>query len=145
MIKDNIATIRGQIASVCRKIGRNPEEITLVGVTKYSDLSKIKEAVLAGLADIGENKIQDAKEKFAQLKFDQNKVTKHMLGHLQTNKVKTALEIFDVIQSVDSLRLGEEIQKQAVKLNKIIDVLIEVNTSDEEQKYGVKKDRKSVV
>jgi len=136
MIKDNIARIRGQIAVVCQRIGRNPDEVTLVVATKYADVEKIKEVIAAGVGDIGENRVQDGREKFLKLDAIPH-VRRHMIGHLQTNKVKHAVEMFDVIQSVDSVKLAVEISKQAVKLNKTIDIFIEVKTSGEEQKSGI--------
>ncbi|OGW96544.1 MAG: YggS family pyridoxal phosphate enzyme [Omnitrophica WOR_2 bacterium GWA2_45_18] len=137
MIKANISKIQGKIASVCKKIGRNPSEVILIGVTKYAEADKIKEAIEAGLTHIGENKVQEAQRKFPALEPFNAKMTKHMIGHLQTNKVKPALRYFDFIQSVDSLKLAVEIEKQATVLNKNVDILVEVNTSMEEQKFGM--------
>ena len=135
MIKDNVARIRGQIASICQRIGRNPDEITLVAATKYADAAQIKEALEAGITDIGENKVQEAQEKFSRL--GETGGRRHMIGHLQTNKVKLALQLFDIIQSVDSLKLAQEIDSQAAKLKAQVKIFIEVNTSGEEQKFGV--------
>jgi len=139
MIKDNIFRIQGQIASVCGKIGRDPNNITLVGITKYADVKQIKEALEGGLTHIGENKVQQALKKFSVLDSLEVKSQRHMVGHLQTNKVKQALEIFDLIESVDSLKCAKEIEKQAKVLNRIVEILIQVNTSVESQKYGVDK------
>ena len=137
MIKDRLAKVHKDIEAVCKRIGRNPKEIILVGATKYADAAQIKEALAAGLKHIGENRVQDALEKFAILDQEHVHATRHMLGHLQTNKAGDAVEIFDLIQSVDSIRLADEIEKHAVKLNKMAEVLVEVNTSGEEQKFGV--------
>jgi pyridoxal phosphate enzyme (YggS family) len=137
MIQDNIARIRAKIEDVCRKVGRDPQDITLIGVTKFADISLIEEALAAGVTHLGENKVQDARKKFSLLRDPHRKVTKHMIGHLQTNKVKHALEVFDLIQSVDSLKLATAIEEQAAKMNKVADVLIQVNTSGEEQKFGI--------
>lgn len=136
MIRDNIARIRGHIEAVCRRVGRDPREITFVGVTKFAGVPQIKEAVKSGLTHIGENKVQEARKKFSALGDCGVKVTRHMIGHLQTNKVKHALEIFDLIQSVDSVKLAAAIEAQAAKANKNIDVLVQVNTAGEEQKFG---------
>lgn len=122
--------------TVCQRVGRDPKEITFVAITKIADISQIQEILEAGLTHIGESKVQEAEEKFPALENADIKVTRHMVGHLQTNKVKTALEIFDVIQSVDSIKLAEVIEEQAAKLEKKIDILIQVNTSGEEQKFG---------
>ena len=140
MIRDNIVNIQERISIICKELGRNPADIVLVGVTKYSDDLTIKEAVEAGLTHIGENRVQDARQKFPILETVNAKVTKHLIGHLQTNKVKYAVEIFDLIQSVDSEKLAQEIEKQARKLNKQVDILVQVNTSGEEQKFGSEKD-----
>ncbi len=128
--------IEANVASVCKRLGRDPHEVTLLGATKYSEISEIKQAIDAGLKHIGENKVQDAKVKFTDLGEAAGQVTKHMIGHLQTNKVKLALELFDVIQSVDSLKLVKEIETQAAKLNGNVDIFLEVNVSGEEQKFG---------
>jgi len=138
MIKDNVSHVWTRIVSVCQEIGRDPDKITLIGATKYATPTQIREAVGAGLHHIGENRVQEAREKFSALDEMHVKVGKHMIGHLQTNKVKEALGIFDMIQSVDSIKLVEEIEKQAGILQKQVDILVEVNTSGEEQKFGVK-------
>ncbi|MBI5415835.1 MAG: YggS family pyridoxal phosphate-dependent enzyme [Candidatus Omnitrophica bacterium] len=138
MIKERLAQVHKDIEAVCKRVGRNPKEIILVGATKYADAAKIKEAVAAGLAHIGENRVQDAGEKFAVLDQQHVRATRHMLGHLQTNKAKTAVEIFDLVQSVDSSRLALEIEKHAASLNKMANILVEVNTSGEAQKFGAR-------
>ncbi len=137
MIQDNIARILDQIEAACRKVERNSSEIILVGVTKFANAAEIKEAVNAGLTHIGENKVQEARKKFSILDDFGGNVTRHMIGHLQTNKVKQVLEIFDCIQSVDSIKLAAAIEKQAAKQNKAIDILIQVNTAEERQKFGI--------
>ncbi len=135
MIKENILSVKGDISLVCERLGRNPDEVVFIGVTKYAEAVQVKEVVAAGVRHIGENRVQDAKAKFTAL--DNLKgITKHLIGHLQTNKVKEAVELFDLIQSVDSLKVAREIEKQSAKFNKVMDILIEVNVSGEEQKYG---------
>jgi len=131
-IAENLRTVRSRIEQAAKRSGRNPGDIKLVAATKDVPAGLIKEAVNAGLTDIGENRVQEAKQKFGAL-MDQP-VTWHMIGHLQTNKVKAALEIFSVIQSVDSERLADEISQRA---QKIVDVFIEINTSGEEGKFGI--------
>ena len=138
MISGRIAFIRNNITRVCQKIGRNPQEITVVGVTKFATVENIKEAVAAGVTDIGENRVQAAREKFPLLSG--LAVRRHMIGHLQTNKVKLALELFDMIQSVDSFPLAEEIQKQAERQARVVDILVQVDCAGEVQKFGVPKD-----
>lgn len=138
-MKERLAKIYDQIAKACQKSGRDPKDVTLIGVTKYTDLAKVQQALDAGLTNIAENRVQDAQERFPALKMAPGQITKHLIGHLQSNKAKFAVPLFDMIQSVDSLKLAEEIQKQAEKNNKNIDILIQVNCSNEEQKSGVDK------
>ncbi|MDD5432198.1 MAG: YggS family pyridoxal phosphate-dependent enzyme [Candidatus Omnitrophica bacterium] len=138
MVKDNLKKIRERIFSVCAKIKRNPETITIVAVSKGRTLEQIKEAIAAGLYNIGENRVQEA-----LTKSNEQRAKWHMVGHLQTNKVKEAVKIFDLIHSVDSLRLAEEIDKQAKALDKIQDILIEVKTSPEATKFGFNPDEVS--
>ena len=133
-IVENLARIGERINSACARVNRKPEEISLVAVTKNVGVEQIKEGIANGIKIIGENRVQEAKEKYPAIG---NIVQWHMVGHLQTNKVKPALEIFSMIQSVDSVHLAQEIQKRASALNKKISVLIEVNTSGEETKYGI--------
>lgn len=140
MIKENVPRIRQRILKVCSKINRDPGKITIIAVSKGRVLEQIKEAIDAGINDIGENRVQEAIAKFNALRTMNYKLRTHMVGHLQTNKVKDAVRIFDLIQSVDSLRLAEEIDKQADKINKIQDILIEIKTSPEESKFGLKAD-----
>jgi hypothetical protein len=135
-IADNIKTIKTRIEQAAKRAGREASDIKLVAATKDVPVELIKEAIDAGLMDIGENRVQEARSKFDQLK--DHSVTWHMIGHLQTNKVKHALEIFSVIQSVDSERLAKDISDKA---NKKIDVFIEVNTSGEESKFGIAPDK----
>ncbi len=138
-MKERLDKIYQEIQKACQKCGRDPKEVVLIGVTKYTDLAKVQQAIDAGLAHIAENRVQDAQERFPLLKFAPGQVTKHLIGHLQTNKAKFAVPLFDMIQSVDSLKLVEEIQKQAQKHNKVMDILIQVNCSFEEQKSGIEQ------
>lgn len=139
-IAENLKRLEERIEKVALKSGRKGEDITLVAVTKNVEPERINQGIAAGIKIIGENKIQEAEEKF---KFITRDVEKHLVGHLQTNKVKKALELFDLIQSVDSLHLAEEISKRAKEKGKSTEVLIEVNTSGELSKYGVKPDEVS--
>jgi pyridoxal phosphate enzyme (YggS family) len=132
-VKDNLETINKKIKEAALKVNRDPQEIKLVAVTKTATLEQIKEAINEGVKIIGENKVQKATEKYQVLTTE---VKWHLIGHLQTNKVKYAVEIFDLIHSVDSIKLAKEIDKRSVQFKKIIDVLIEVNISGEETKYG---------
>lgn len=110
------------------------EKIILIAVTKNHGVEVMREAIDAGATDIGENRIQEAAEKFPQL---QRTVTRHLIGHLQTNKVKPAVKLFDVIQSLDSEHLAQALDKAANSLGKVQDVLIQVNAAREPQKSGV--------
>ena len=110
------------------------EKIILVAVTKNHGVDLMREAIDAGATDIGENRVQEAAEKFPQL---ERNVTRHLIGHLQTNKVKHAVKLFDVIQSVDSERLAAALDKAANSIGKVQDVLIQVNVAGEVQKSGV--------
>ncbi len=138
-VKDRVLQIRENIREICRRTGRNPDEVVLVAITKYTDADKVREAISAGITHIGENRVQDAEKKFLELGDLTGQVTRHMVGHLQTNKAKDALKLFDVIQSLDSERLAFEIEKRAAALGiEKVKALIEVN-SGEEQKSGVNK------
>ena len=134
---ENLKRLEERIENAAIKTGRKREDITLVAVTKNVEPEKVNLSIDAGIKIIGENRIQEATDKF---KFITKDVEKHLVGHLQTNKVKKALELFDLIQSVDSLHLAQEISKRANEKEKFAEVLIEVNTSDEPSKYGVKPD-----
>ena len=143
MIRENILRIRERIALACSRSGQDPDSITIVAVSKGRIPEEIKEVLGSGITDIGENRVQEAVPKHAQLSaLPAGKAGKwHMVGHLQTNKVKEAVNIFDLIHSVDSLRLAEEIDKQAARLNKVQDILIEVKTSEEATKFGIEPEQ----
>ena len=134
-IKENLLKVKERISSAAKRVNRDASSIKIVAATKDVPASMIKEAVSAGIADIGENKIQEAEPKYDEMK--NLRVTWHMIGHLQTNKVKKALEMFSVIQSVDSTHLADDINKKAGKADKKVEVFIEVNTSGEASKYGI--------
>ncbi|MDZ7374519.1 MAG: YggS family pyridoxal phosphate-dependent enzyme [candidate division KSB1 bacterium] len=135
-IARNVEQVRQRIAAACARSGRKPEEVTIVAVSKTFPPEAIEEVVRAGIPDIGENRVQEAYAKFQTLG---RCATWHLVGHLQTNKVKRALEIFDWIHSVDSLRLAQEISRRAAQSGRDeVNVLLEVNTSGEASKYGVK-------
>ncbi|MCM8765811.1 MAG: YggS family pyridoxal phosphate-dependent enzyme [Candidatus Omnitrophica bacterium] len=137
MLRENLAKVEERIERACRKVGRDPEEITLVCVTKGVEIEKISEIVNLGVTDIGENRVQEALKKFEQLQAGQS-IKWHMVGHLQSNKAKYAVRIFDLIHSVDSLKLAEEINRQAERINKIQEILVQVNVSGEKTKFGIK-------
>ena len=135
IIKNNLEIINEKIKKAALKASRNPEEIKLVAVTKTATIEQIEEAISAGVEIIGENKVQEAKEKYQILTPD---IEWHLVGHLQTNKVKYAIEIFDLIHSVDGIKLAKEIDRRSLQFGMITNVLVEVNISGEETKYGIK-------
>ena len=121
--------------AACRRAGRDRSEVTLVAVSKTKPVSMLKEAYDLGVRVFGENKVQEIREKYEALPKD---IEWHMIGHLQTNKVKYIADKVSLIHSVDSLRLAETIEKEAVKHNRIVDILLEVNVAEEESKFGIK-------
>ena len=131
-IKDNVEHIKGLIAESAIKSGRKPEDILLVAVTKLHSPAEINEAIDAGITDIGENKVQEVLEKYDKVK----PTNWHLIGHLQTNKVKNIVDKVDLIHSVDSLHLAKEIEKRSAAIDKVMDVLIQVNAAGEESKFG---------
>jgi len=134
VVKENIKKLKERIEEVCRRIGRESKEIEIVAVSKGFGEDKIREAIEAGIKKIGENRVQEALPKIEVLG---RVVDWHMVGHVQSNKVKKVVKYFDFIQSLDSIKLAGLIQKEAKKINKKVPVLVEVNTSGEETKYGV--------
>lgn len=133
-ISDNLIQLRGQIADACEEYDRDVDDVTIVGVSKTQPARAISRVVAAGIHNIGESRIQEAEPKIREVG---NIARFHMIGHLQTNKVRKAVELFDVIQSVDSWKLAEEIDKRAAEIDRVIECYIEVNCSGEEQKDGV--------
>ena len=134
-IAGRIEAVRLQIADACLRSGRSAEEVTIVAVTKGFPPEAVREAFSAGLSHFGENRVQEAQAKIPLLANLAPRPTWHMVGHLQTNKVKTALSLFDIIQSVDSLHLAQEISRRAPESVRV-PVLLEVNVAGEAAKYG---------
>ncbi|OGO78359.1 MAG: YggS family pyridoxal phosphate enzyme [Clostridiales bacterium GWB2_37_7] len=133
-IQVNIAEIKEEINQICQSYGRNAEDITLIAVTKTVDTDKINYAVGCGIANLGENKVQEIMDKYDAV--DRN-VKWHLIGHLQTNKVKYIIDKVELIHSVDSIKLAEEINKRAEKNNLIKDVLVQINVAEEDTKFGI--------
>jgi hypothetical protein len=125
IIRDNLEKVVSVIGRASARSGRDPSAVTLIGVTKFADVPAINEAVRAGLLHI------------ARLDLAGKKVTRHMIGHLQTNKVRDALLIFDLIHSIDSLKLVNEAQKRAADQGKVADILIQLDIAREETKFGL--------
>ena len=134
MINENLIEVEENICKACEKSGRNREEITLIAVSKTKPVSLLEEAYATGIRHFGENKVQEMCEKYEVMESD---IKWHMIGHLQTNKVKYLIGKTSLIHSVDSYKLACEIEKQAAKQNCVMDVLIEVNIAEEETKFGL--------
>jgi len=136
-IAENLARLERQIQAACARAGRSRSDVTLVAVTKTRTAAEIDEAIRSGITQVGENRVQEAMAKKPQVTLP---ATWHLVGSLQTNKVKKALELFDVIQSVDALHLAQEIQHRCEQGARTVTALIEVNTSAELSKHGVEPD-----
>jgi pyridoxal phosphate enzyme (YggS family) len=135
-IAENVEQIRERIARACEKSGRPAESVTLVAVSKTFDAQAIREAASCGLTEFGENFVQEFRDKRTEL--DALKLNWHFIGHLQRNKVKDVVGSVAIIEAVDSLRLAEEISKRSQSLGCVTDVLLEVNTTGEQSKFGAK-------
>ncbi|MEK7376198.1 MAG: YggS family pyridoxal phosphate-dependent enzyme, partial [Candidatus Margulisiibacteriota bacterium] len=129
-VTENIEIVRKRIKAAAERVGLNAENIKLVAVTKTSTIDQIKEALDCGISDLGENRIQAAISKIDPLSAYPG-IRWHMIGHLQTNKVKKAIELFSLIHGVDSLRLAREINKEAAQKNIVFPVLLEINVAGE--------------
>ncbi len=134
MISKNLRNTRRRIEEAARRAGRRADDIILVCVTKTVAMPQIEEALAEGAADIGESRVQEAEVKFKAIG---PRAKWHLIGHLQTNKVKDAVRIFDLIHSVDSIKLAEEVSRRAGVFGKTQEILIEVKTSEEAAKYGI--------
>jgi pyridoxal phosphate enzyme (YggS family) len=135
-VADNIAKVKKRIGVAATSAGRDPDEVTLVAITKSFPASVIAEAWDAGLRDFGENRVQEAESKVAWTRGVGIDLTWHMVGHLQRNKVKKAIELFDMVQSVDSVRLAQELSRRCGAAGTSMPILLEVNVSEEPSKYG---------
>ena len=133
-IRERIAEIRKDIVSAAREAGRNPEEIHLMAVTKTVPPELVNTAIEEGVFLLGENRVQEFLEKNSQYLAKETQI--HFIGHLQTNKIKYIIDKIKCVESVDSQRLAAEIEKQAARIQRTIDVLLEVNISRQESKSG---------
>lgn len=133
-LKNRLENVNDRINKAALKCGRDPENIHLVAVSKTIPANRIKEAIELGVTILGENYVQEARDKFNVL--GTYPVSWHFIGHLQTNKAKYAVRLFDLIHSVDTLKLARELDKQAKKVNKFQDILIQINVSKEPSKSG---------
>lgn len=135
MVAKNLHILEERISSACLKAGRKRDEIRLIAVSKTYPVNDIENAYTLGLRDFGENRAQELKEKSESIKMQ---VNWHFIGHLQTNKVKYVIQPAEYIHSVESMKLADEINLQAQKINKVQKVFIEYNASDEVSKYGLR-------
>ena len=135
MLKDQLQEVEKRIQAACDRAGRKREEVTLIAVSKTKPIETLQEAYDLGVRIFGENKVQELTAKYEALPKD---IHWHMIGHLQTNKVKYIIDKAELIQSVDSLKLAETIEKEAAKHDLIADILVEVNVAEEESKFGMK-------
>jgi len=133
-VRDDVASVRARIAAACARAGRSAGEVMLVAVSKTFPAPAIEEALAAGVTDVGENRVQEAREKKPLVA---GQARWHLIGHLQSNKAKDAVKLFDMIESVDSLELAEKLARAAGAAGKRQEVLLQVNVGDEPQKSGV--------
>lgn len=134
MLKENLDNVYANIKTACDKVGRDANEVTLICVSKTKPLSDIEELAFYGEMEFGENKVQEMVDKYDNIS---KPVNWHLIGHLQTNKVKYIADKVKLIHSVDSIHLAKEINKQAQKADRIIDILIQVNIAHEDTKFGI--------
>jgi pyridoxal phosphate enzyme (YggS family) len=132
-VAGNLARVRERIALAAERAGRSPDDVLLVGVSKSVDAERIRRALAAGLPALGENRVQEAKEKIGELG---RSVPWHLVGHLQTNKAGDAVRLFDLIHSLDRLELARELHRRAAAAAKVVDVLVQVNLAGEATKGG---------
>ena len=144
IIKENLLGVMEKIEKAARKVGRDPNEIKLVAVSKTVEAALIKEAIEAGASILGENYVQEAQKKIEEIgrpacteRFGEGRpVSWHFIGHLQSNKAKYAIRLFDMIHSLDSIPLAEELNRRAEQADRVIKVMVEVNLSKEATKFG---------
>lgn len=137
-LANNIQSVRERMRGACERVGRLPDSVALVAIAKTHPAETVQAAAACGLLLFGENKVQEAK---AKIPLCPGRLRWHLVGHLQTNKVRDAVELFEMIQSVDSLRLAEEINKRAEQAGKCMPVLLEVNLAGEASKFGYAPER----
>jgi len=139
-LSENLARVRERVRRAAERAGRDPAEITIVAVTKGVDAATVQAALELGITDIGENRVQEARDKFARLQMGPG-VRRHMIGHLQTNKVRQALALFDVIHSLDRPELAAELSRRATALGRVVPVLVQVNVAREPTKHGLEPEK----
>jgi hypothetical protein len=137
-IKENYQKVMDRIERAAQRAGRDPKEIKLVAVSKTVEAARVKEAIEAGVSILGENYVQEAQKKIEEIG---KPVAWHFIGHLQSNKAKYAVRLFDMIHSVDSLALAEELNRRAGQAGQVAKVMIEVNISGEATKFGMDEEK----
>jgi PLP dependent protein len=136
-IHKNLERVQAQIGEACTKVGRDPQAVTLVAVSKTHPASSVLEAAAAGTLHFGENRVEEAEVKIPLVKGQTTRQLKwHMVGHLQSRKAKDAAPLFDTIHSIDTLKLAEKLSRHATEFGRTIDVMLEINIAGEENKYG---------
>jgi len=148
-IKENLLRVMERIEKAAQGVGRNPEEINLVAVSKTVESARIKEAIEAGVSILGENYVQEAQKKIEEIgrpacteRFGEGRIVSwHFIGHLQSNKAKYAVSLFDMIHSLDSISLAEELNRRAEKEGRTMNAMIEVNLSGETTKFGTEEEK----
>lgn len=138
MIKENLLQVEENIKAACDRVGRDRAEVTLIAVSKTKPITMIEEVLSYGVKSFGENKVQELTSKYEEL--NNRDIKWHLIGHLQTNKVKYIVDKVELIHSVDSIKLAHEINKEANKKDVICNILVEVNIANEDTKYGVKEE-----
>jgi len=137
-IRENLLRVMERMEKAAQRVGRDPKEIKLVAVSKTVEATRIKEAIEAGVSILGENYVQEAQRKIGEIG---RPVSWHFIGHLQSNKAKYAVRLFDMIQSIDSLPLAQELNRRAEQAGRVINVMVEVNISGEATKFGTDEGR----
>jgi PLP dependent protein len=136
-IADNIAQVRGTIAAACQRAERDVTDVMLIAVSKTQPAQAVLDAMAADLQHFGENRVEEAEDKIPQVRAANSNPTWHMVGHLQSRKAKDALKCFDVVHSVESLKLAEKLARGAAEKGMTVDMLLEINVSGEQSKYGL--------
>jgi pyridoxal phosphate enzyme (YggS family) len=138
LIKNNLEEIWGNIEKAAAKTGRNARDIKIVAVTKNVEVARMTKVIDLGIKDLGENRVQELSQKYDSLNKE---VNWHLIGHLQKNKVKYIIDKVTLIHSIDRIELAKEIQKRAERINRTINVLVQVNISEEASKFGIHRDK----
>ena len=136
----NIEPVLERVAKAAERSGRDPADVAILGASKTVDPERVLQVIAQGIGHIGENQVQEAEGKFDHPGFSESRVTRHLIGHLQSNKARRAVELFDVIQSVDSARLARRLDQIAGEMDRKLPVYIEVNIGLEESKNGIAPD-----